>query len=333
MIKRITSVLLALLVSFALVTAAFAADAPDAAEPVPTKIYFDTTDTGWKEIGYIGFHIWGVDGEAFFDWGGKKQRGTDEGDGVWSYDLEGHGINLDPEKQYAVIFYSDKGAQTYNLLFDTTCLGDIAYPDPSQITENPEDSNKTTMPAYWRHQDPAVNGPELKISSIGNVIGSCIPRSTTREEMLTDYLQNTFENACLYSGLSDQQILDNIGEGLGFTADEMETIIAESGVSVDWDKKLSALPTEDPAVVPTGVRGDADGDGKVTVLDATRIQRYIANMIGENEISIQDADADGDGKVTVLDATRIQRVLAKLCDMDGVPVLPDGEGYELPIIK
>lgn len=434
MFKKTISLLLALLLTIALAAAAFAArsdteEEPSAepiAEPAAPVIYFDTSDSGWKEFVYVGFHIWEVDGEAFLDWGGKKQRGADEGDGVWSYDLASHGITLDPEKQYAVVFYSDKGAQTYNLLFDTTCYGDTAYPDPSQITENPEDSNKTAMPAYWRHQDPTVNGPELKISSIGNVIGSCCPRSKTPAGLLAEFLGNTYTNAALYSGLTGQQIIDNVGVGLGLTAEEVDEVVLNSGVDTDWNyddsilpkdlpgnplihpeviegegtveiKNLATDPEGDPAVrltavamegwrfrswelepfedagytlvegdlsassivisysgeitayarfaadiTPTGIRGDADGDGKVTVLDATRIQRYLAKMVGEGELDMTAADADGDGKVTVLDATRIQRVLAKLCDMDGnTPPVPGqdqlivigGDGYELPVIK
>ena len=101
---------------------------------------------------------------------------------------------------------------------------------------------------------------------------------------------------------------------------------------------VSAEDTESAALL----RGDADLDGSVTILDATRIQRYLAKMITEEEISMEDADADRDGKVTVLDATRIQRVLAKLCDMDGVAPPVPGEdqliiitddSYELPIMR
>lgn len=65
------------------------------------------------------------------------------------------------------------------------------------------------------------------------------------------------------------------------------------------------------------LRGDADADGKVTILDATRIQRYLASLVSEDGLDMQAADADLDGKVSVLDATRIQRVLANLCDIDG----------------
>ena len=65
------------------------------------------------------------------------------------------------------------------------------------------------------------------------------------------------------------------------------------------------------------VPGDANSDGEVTVADATRIQRYCAKMVGEDEIDLEAADVTGDGEVTVLDATRIQCAVAKLCNIDG----------------
>ena len=56
--------------------------------------------------------------------------------------------------------------------------------------------------------------------------------------------------------------------------------------------------------------GDADMDGQVTILDATRIQRVLADL--ETQIDRTAADADYDGKVTIIDATRIQRFIAGL---------------------
>ena len=58
------------------------------------------------------------------------------------------------------------------------------------------------------------------------------------------------------------------------------------------------------------ILGDADGDGKVTILDATRIQRYLASLSDMTDDELTAADADQDGSVTILDATRIQRYLA-----------------------
>lgn len=72
------------------------------------------------------------------------------------------------------------------------------------------------------------------------------------------------------------------------------------------------------AAVAPAVPGDADGDWKLTVMDATRIQRFLAGLCPlESYPEMEDfaafcADVDGDDRVTILDATRIQRMLAGL---------------------
>ena len=80
-------------------------------------------------------------------------------------------------------------------------------------------------------------------------------------------------------------------------------------------------------------RGDADSDGEVTILDATRVQRYLAGLAGEAEIDKAAADADADGDVTILDATRVQRVLAGLCDMDGNSLTDPVIELPAPVMK
>lgn len=59
------------------------------------------------------------------------------------------------------------------------------------------------------------------------------------------------------------------------------------------------------------ILGDVDGDGNVTSIDATFIQRYLANMsVDAIDFDYLAADVDGDGNVTSMDATFIQRYLA-----------------------
>ena len=58
--------------------------------------------------------------------------------------------------------------------------------------------------------------------------------------------------------------------------------------------------------------GDVDGDGDVTILDATYIQRKLAGIPIPFEFNDTVADADKDKDVTILDATAIQRHLASL---------------------
>ena len=61
-----------------------------------------------------------------------------------------------------------------------------------------------------------------------------------------------------------------------------------------------------------GKVGDTNGDGKVTVADATRIQKHLANILKLEGAELEAADTNGDGKVTVADATQIQKYLAKV---------------------
>ncbi len=76
------------------------------------------------------------------------------------------------------------------------------------------------------------------------------------------------------------------------------------------------VPTEPSTpttpVDPSGVIGDADGDGAISILDATLIQMFKASLPAGNKINLALADYDGDGQVSVLDATAIQLWLAKV---------------------
>lgn len=60
-----------------------------------------------------------------------------------------------------------------------------------------------------------------------------------------------------------------------------------------------------------GLLGDVDGDVEVTIIDATCIQRKLANIATAKFIEAA-ADTDEDGELTIIDATVIQRWLAQL---------------------
>lgn len=62
------------------------------------------------------------------------------------------------------------------------------------------------------------------------------------------------------------------------------------------------------------ILGDVDGDGVVTILDATTIQRHLAKIDTIADARLAVSDTDKDGNLTILDATQIQRLLAKLID-------------------
>ena len=74
----------------------------------------------------------------------------------------------------------------------------------------------------------------------------------------------------------------------------------------------SEIPSETPSQTPDVVIGDADGDGEVTIMDATQIQLLVAGLVEMTDEAKIAADADGDGDVTIMDATQVQLMVAGL---------------------
>lgn len=73
--------------------------------------------------------------------------------------------------------------------------------------------------------------------------------------------------------------------------------------------------------------GDADGDGSITVFDATIIQRLLVNLEEDDGMIALRGDADGDG-LSVFDATEIQRWLVGLTSD-----IPIGETAAVPYLQ
>ena len=74
---------------------------------------------------------------------------------------------------------------------------------------------------------------------------------------------------------------------------------------------LSAFAAQDDEML----YGDADGDGVVTIFDVTRIQRHLvfADALIK-EINMKAAIVSGDDELSIVDATLIQRFLADMID-------------------
>ena len=58
--------------------------------------------------------------------------------------------------------------------------------------------------------------------------------------------------------------------------------------------------------------GDADSDGEVAVVDATCVQRHLAEMPLNGCFAAAAADVDGSGEIEITDATFIQRWVAEI---------------------
>ena len=125
-------------------------------------------------------------------------------------------------------------------------------------------------------------------------------------------------------------------EGLGDTTCQNPDHYDAEGTHVGFVDETE--PETEPETVPETVpetepetqpliglfRGDYDNDKDITILDATRAQNILAELVERpDEGFLTTIDADGDGELTILDATRVQNFLAELCNMDGTkPYVP-----------
>lgn len=60
------------------------------------------------------------------------------------------------------------------------------------------------------------------------------------------------------------------------------------------------------------VFGDVNSDNKISIQDATAIQKHLANLEPLTITGVSAADFNSDGKITIQDATAIQKAIAKL---------------------
>lgn len=201
------------------------------------KVYFYADPSLWKYFKNITMYIYEHGGDTLITWGSKKGNMTNEGNNIWSFDFDQKGISLDPGKQYGIIFTADWNQQTCDIIFDTSCLGDIAFCPGDQV-ENNIDSNKKSLWVWWKNADPSKCAPPLCVTSIGNLIGYALWYGQTKYSVLVDFIKSDdkygLQNALRFNGKTCQQTLDDMAEWLGLTANDIEKAISESGRNVDW---------------------------------------------------------------------------------------------------
>jgi len=195
MTKKLISMLLsiAMVLSIAVVgiSGTYAAEVSDKTSEVGAgnNIYFNVKKSGWSNVKTVYCHIWRADGTGDWpDWQTKKEKCKyDSSTGIATYDLSktGHNIKKSDGKLYCVIFSANTGMQTYNAIMSGKCIGDTLY-CTGNLLENPEDSEKRANEAVWAKTKDC--GPEKKITSSGNVIGTTLSEGDTDASMLACFL-------------------------------------------------------------------------------------------------------------------------------------------------
>lgn len=126
-------------------------------------------------------------------------------------------------------------------------------------------------------------------------------------------------NATYTYNTHDQVIALEYKQDSKATAYDQYIFDAEYQYMLDWTNSRVAWMSKEyfndyiPSDVNvSNVKGDADLDGDVSVLDATEIQLHLAQLITMTDHAINLADVDMDDDLSILDATQIQLFIAQL---------------------
>lgn len=145
-------------------------------------------------------------------------------------------------------------------------------------------------------------------------------------DLNTDELQELYNKAAaIDAGLYTQESYANLSDSMkaakkmlanrDATPAQIEECIADLQAAIDGLVIYVATSTEEPSTAePTTapieymeyVMGDADGNGRVSILDATCIQKHIVELIKLTGKDLAAADINGDGLISILDVTLMQ---------------------------
>lgn len=179
-----------------------------------------------------------------------------------------------------------------NLPLSLTTIGEAAFSGCEALTiVNLGDTSVTRVEAY--------TFMNTRIESI-TIPDSC-----------TEICDNAFLNCTSLRTVTIPPSVVEIGES-AFDGCEGVTIRCKSGTCAAEHAADHGVACEYISFLKTFLNGDADGDGEVSIMDATRIQRLLAELSCDDpeDVSIR-GDVDGNG-IDILDATAIRRFLAEL---------------------
>ena len=110
--------------------------------------------------------------------------------------------------------------------------------------------------------------------------------------------------------LNDAEIITPKGGEIKSSAtwDGSPSLGIYDGSTLSKKAVIAAKPNAQPMI------DDVNGDGKVTIDDATLVQKAIAELIELDDTQKKAADTNSDGKITIDDSTMIQKYIAELID-------------------
>jgi len=260
-------------------------------------IYFWDCAAGCES--WAGYQGMVEDAEHFIYYADVPQEAVTH---IWNNSVDGGLDKTDPIYYYA--------QQTINIACE--------YPDPGEYDTIPDGADSFDGMIFIINPDKVDVQPDNHKQTCGGdwyfYYGNGCYGS---------YAEGKGDNTCL----NPDHYVD--GQHVGWHGDvEVEVSTLAPSTDDPTEEPTTEVPTsepstEDPTELPTTpepseyLRGDYDGDGEITILDATKAQRVLAELDPRDDDFLAKVDADGDGELQIVDATRIQCFIAELMNMDG----------------
>ena len=176
------------------------------------------------------------------------------------------------------------------------------------------DKSKLSLDAAYM---PKVAGANItKYDDLGAVTGNFTNLSSMIDfSSLSDFAVFVFD----VKGTGETTVNLNVSVlGLGYLKDGevQDGYLVDNGTvkNLKGETGFTNLSYSKKTIVAASgsfLRGDVNQDGKVSVEDATTLQRYLAEYITLSPEQMLAADANNDGKVNIRDVSAIQRAVAK----------------------
>ncbi|MDP4120546.1 MAG: InlB B-repeat-containing protein [Bacillota bacterium] len=282
--------------------------------PVASRtIYFQVPSTWGTMYKQIYCHIWAFNGAGDYAvWQSAKEKCTRVSDNLWSY------IMPSDNKYNVLIFSDDIGAQTYDLTFGQYCLSDndTVYCTGKRM-ENPVDSAYESYEAKWKLH--VEYGPLKQITSTGKTEGETPdPTKVTPINYCNDTTYTVTFDSNGASTVPSQTVISNttIIMPTAPTRDNFTFLgwYKDADCTTPWNFSTDVVQGDTTLYARwrcnTFIRGDVDQDGKISLKDATLIQKYLAKLQNLASDQITAGDLNAEGKVSLKDVTKIQKYLA-----------------------
>lgn len=163
---------------------------------------------------------------------------------------------------------------------------------------------------------PSISGNETQNVIIENTdVSKCFKFTPSQSGSLTFYSTGSSDTLgrLLDSDMVELAYNDDNEEDrnfrISYNVNARETYVLQIGAFNSSDEAFNVTFNFEPN--KETLLGDVNGDGEITIVDSTILQKYIVGQTTLDDETLNVADVNKDGAITVVDATLIQKFVVK----------------------